>query len=134
MVEGNALELVFTYLDSNVTSDVRLIFEGLRVRAERLICGSVPSTCIYLMNCLFQFLTSLLCHKRISAQFIQSNGIQCMLTVPRPSMASTAVAVNLYYMAYFEDAMELVRDLSCLQTASVLNYHLFLFRSAACRW
>lgn len=31
MVEGNALELVFTYLDSNVTSDVRLIFEGLRV-------------------------------------------------------------------------------------------------------
>ncbi len=57
---------------------------------------------------LFQYLAALLCHKKFALEFIQEGGVERLLTVYRPSVAATGVSMCLYYLAYFEDAMERV--------------------------
>ncbi|XP_074658215.1 DDB1- and CUL4-associated factor 1-like [Tubulanus polymorphus] len=102
MLEHNALELVFTFTDLKRNSDVRLAFEALK------------------------FLASLLCHKKFSIEFIAEGGVRRLLRVQRPSVAATGVSMCLYYLSYFEDAMERV----CLLPETVLddlvNYVLWL--------
>lgn len=56
----------------------------------------------------WQYLASLLCHKKVAIEFINMGGLQKLLSVPRPSLAATGVSVCLYYLAYSEDAMEWV--------------------------
>jgi HIV-1 Vpr-binding protein len=56
-----------------------------------------------------QYLAALLCHKRFAVDFITVGGIQRLLEVHRPSVAATGVSMCLYYLAYFDDAMERVR-------------------------
>ncbi len=55
-----------------------------------------------------QYLAALLCHKKFAIEFIQEGGVQKLLQVYRPSVAATGVSMCLYYLAYFEDAMERV--------------------------
>lgn len=55
-----------------------------------------------------QYLAALLCHKRFAVDFINVGGVQRILEVYRPSIAATGVSMCLYYLAYFEDAMERV--------------------------
>jgi len=55
-----------------------------------------------------QYLAALLCHKRFAVDFINLGGVQRLLEVYRPSVAATGVSMCLYYLAYFEDAMERV--------------------------
>ena len=57
---------------------------------------------------LFQYLASLLCHKKFTVEFIQCGGVQRLLEVHRPSVAATGVSMCLYYLAYFDDSMERV--------------------------
>ena len=57
---------------------------------------------------LFQYLASLLCHKKFATEFVTHNGVQRLLEVPRPSVAATGCSMCLYYLAYNEDAMERV--------------------------
>ena len=64
-----------------------------------------------------QYLASLLCHKKFAVEFIQQNGIQCLLSVRRPSRAATGVSLCLYYFASFEHSMERV----CLLPSGVLS-------------
>ncbi|ELU17976.1 hypothetical protein CAPTEDRAFT_202659, partial [Capitella teleta] len=90
--EHNALELICFYMDLKQNPDVRLAFEALR------------------------YLASLLCHKKFAVEFINCGGVQRLLSVPRPSVASTGVSMCLYYLAYFEDTMERV----CLLPHKVL--------------
>ena len=56
----------------------------------------------------FQYLASLLCHKKFATEFVTHNGVQRLLEVPRPSVAATGCSMCLYYLAYNEDAMERV--------------------------
>lgn len=63
------------------------------------------------ISCLLQYLAALLCHKKFTAEFIQVGGVQLLLKVPRPSVAATGVSMCLYYLAYFEEAMERVCQL-----------------------
>ena len=58
-----------------------------------------------------QYLASLLCHKKLTAEFIHRGGVQRLLEVHRPSVAATGVSMCLYYLAYFEDSMERVCQL-----------------------
>jgi len=53
-------------------------------------------------------MAALLCHKRFAVDFINVGGVQRLLEVYRPSVAATGVSMCLYYLAYFEDAMERV--------------------------
>ena len=55
-----------------------------------------------------QYLAALLCHKKFAVEFIQEGGVERLLEVYRPSVAATGVSMCLYYLAYFEDAMERV--------------------------
>ena len=55
-----------------------------------------------------QYLAALLCHKRFAVDFIAAGGVLRLLEVHRPSVAATGVSMCLYYLAYFEDAMERV--------------------------
>lgn len=85
MYNGGILDLIYTYLMPEVASrDIRLTFEALRL------------------------LANLLCHRCVYLEFVEQDGLQSVLKVPRPSVAATAVSVVLYYTAYFEDAMERV--------------------------
>jgi len=60
----------------------------------------------------WQYLAALLCHKRFAVDFINVGGVQRLLEVYRPSVAATGVSMCLYYLAYFEDAMERVSGAS----------------------
>lgn len=62
----------------------------------------------YYFFVLFQYLASLLCHKKFATEFVTHNGVQRLLEVPRPSVAATGCSMCLYYLAYNEDAMERV--------------------------
>lgn len=88
----HVMELLFYYIDLQKNKDVRLAFEALK------------------------YLAALLCHKRFAVEFITAGGIQKLLNVHRPSVAATGVSMCLYYLAFFEDAMERV----CMSQQQVL--------------
>ena len=69
------------------------------------------------MHYLLQYLAALLCHKKFAIEYITLGGVERLLEVPHPSVAATGVSMCLYYMAYFEDAMERV----CLLSNQVLK-------------
>ena len=75
---------------------------------------------LLLLFVLFQYLASLLCHKKFATEFVTHNGVQRLLEVPRPSVAATGCSMCLYYLAYNEDAMERV-NICVSYTVSV--YH-----------
>ena len=101
-IDSGVLDIISTYLNVKVTKDTRLAFEALRFQA------------------------GLFCHKRLVMEWVCTGGIQKLLSIPRPSIASTAVANVLYYIGCDEDCMEKV----CLLPPSVLenliNYSLWL--------
>lgn len=99
--ENDALNLILRYANVRETREARLAFEALK------------------------YLSSLLCHKKFSIEFINNKGLevsvlpykrtrqiciliffQCLLEVPRPSIAATGVSICLYYLGYCEEAME----------------------------
>ncbi|PSN42103.1 DDB1- and CUL4-associated factor 1 [Blattella germanica] len=100
--EHNALELVLKYTDLRESKDSRLAFEALK------------------------YLAALLCHKKFSIEFINMKGLQILLKVPRPSVAATGVSICLYYLAYCEDAMERVCQLSHHIITDLVKYALWL--------
>lgn len=64
-----------------------------------------------------QYLASLLCHKKFAVEFVELSGVQRLLEIKRPSLASTGVSICMYYLAYNEDTMERI----CLQPEWVLK-------------
>ncbi|RUS87998.1 hypothetical protein EGW08_004276 [Elysia chlorotica] len=84
ILEHNAMDLIFHYIDLSINKDVRLAFEALR------------------------FLSVILCHKKFAAEFINRGGVQRLLKIHRPSIAATGVSLCFYYITYFEDATERV--------------------------
>ncbi|XP_069696548.1 DDB1- and CUL4-associated factor 1 isoform X2 [Periplaneta americana] len=100
--EHNALELILKYTDLRESKDSRLAFEALK------------------------YLAALLCHKKFSIEFINMKGLQILLKVPRPSIAATGVSICLYYLAYCEDAMERVCQLSHHIISDLVKYSLWL--------
>lgn len=100
--EHRALDLILNYLNIRETRDSRLAFEALK------------------------YLAALLCHKKFSLEFIQVNGLQKLLSVPRPSVAATGVSICLYYVAYCEDAMERVFLLPSNVVRDLVKYALWL--------
>ncbi|GFY71289.1 hypothetical protein TNIN_116862 [Trichonephila inaurata madagascariensis] len=92
IVEEKALPLIMKYIDLNQNSDVRLAFEALK------------------------YLASLLCHKKIAIEFLNTGGLQLLLKVPFPSVAATGVSICLYYLAHIEEAMEKI----CFSLSSLI--------------
>ncbi|XP_062610768.1 DDB1- and CUL4-associated factor 1-like [Saccostrea cucullata] len=100
--EHNAMDLVFFYMDLRKNSDIRLAFEALRYTAN------------------------LLCHKKFAIEFLTMQGVQRTLQVPRPSVAACGVSLCIYYLSYFEDAMERVCQLPDETLAELVSYTLWL--------
>ncbi len=65
----------------------------------------------------FQYLSALLVHRKFALEFVARSGMEFLLGIYRSSMASAAVSLCLYYIAYNEDVMEKV----CLLSATVLD-------------
>ncbi|KAF7253096.1 hypothetical protein EG68_07325 [Paragonimus skrjabini miyazakii] len=103
MYNGGILDLIYTWVSPEVASrDIRLTFEALRL------------------------LGNLMCHRCVYMEFVEKNGLQAVLKVPRPSVAATAVSIVLYYTAYFEDAMERVCQLPSAELTEMIKYALWL--------
>ncbi|GFS09654.1 protein VPRBP [Elysia marginata] len=102
ILEHNAMDLIFHYIDLSVNKDVRLAFESLR------------------------FLSVILCHKKFAAEFITRGGIQRLLKIHRPSIAATGVSLCFYYITYFEDATERLCNLPEHILSEVVSYNLWL--------
>ncbi|XP_018331272.1 DDB1- and CUL4-associated factor 1 isoform X2 [Agrilus planipennis] len=100
--ENNALELILCYVNVRETKEARLAFEALK------------------------YLAALLCHKKFSIEFIHCKGLECLLEVPRPSIAATGVSICLYYLGYCEEAMERVCLLPKYIVNSLVKYALWL--------
>lgn len=77
-----------------------------------------------------QYLAALLCHKRFAVEFITAGGIQKLLNVHRPSVAATGVSMCLYYLAFFEDAMERVGG----QISTDIFFEVFVRSYRACKY
>ena len=100
--EHKALDLIMHYIDYSKNKDVRLAFEATK------------------------FLAALLCHKKFAVEFITIGGVEKLLDIPRPSIAATGASMCLYYLAYFEDAMERVCLLPHLVLNKLVNFVLWL--------
>lgn len=100
--EHNALSLILHYTNIRETKETRLGFEALK------------------------YLAALLCHKKVSIEFINMGGLKALLEVPRPSVAATGVSICLYYLAYCEDAMERVCLLPHYIVSDLVSYALWL--------
>ncbi|XP_054275283.1 protein mahjong-like isoform X2 [Macrosteles quadrilineatus] len=100
--EKNALDLILQIMNLRDSRNSRLSFEALK------------------------YLAALLCHKKFSIEFINMQGLQRLLEVPRPSIAATGVSICLYYLAYCEDAMERVCLLPHHILADLVSYSLWL--------
>ncbi|XP_071960709.1 DDB1- and CUL4-associated factor 1-like [Antedon mediterranea] len=101
-LENDILSILFHYLNIEKTKDVRLTLEGLK------------------------YLASLLCHKKFASEFVERGGVQCLLNVPRPSVAATGVAMCIYYLAYNTDAMERICLLPSPVFSDLISYGLWL--------
>ncbi|XP_014100359.2 protein mahjong isoform X2 [Bactrocera oleae] len=100
--EHRAMQLVFGYLENLDRRDTCLAFEALR------------------------YLASLLCHKKFALEFIAHGGLELLLKVPRPSIAATGVSINLYYLAYCEEAMERMCSMPRTVIVELVHYALWL--------
>ncbi|KAF5303319.1 hypothetical protein FQA39_LY10058 [Lamprigera yunnana] len=100
--ENNVLELILNYVNIKETKEARLAFEALK------------------------YLAALLCHKKFSIEFIQGKYLECLLDVPRPSIAATGVSICLYYLGYCEEAMERVCLLPKYVVSKLVKYALWL--------
>ncbi|KAK3101991.1 hypothetical protein FSP39_007955 [Pinctada imbricata] len=100
--EYNVLEMIYYYIDLRKNTDVRLAFEALK------------------------YVATLLCHKKFAIEFLQTGGVQRLLQVLRPSIAATGVSLCLYYLSYFEDAMERHKCLTLWRIVSHYSYTLWL--------
>ncbi|EFA04458.2 Protein mahjong-like Protein [Tribolium castaneum] len=100
--ENDALSLVLKYVNVRATKEARLAFEALK------------------------YLAALLCHKKFSIEFIQMDGLEALLEVPRPSISATGVSICLYYLGYCEEAMERVCLLPKYMITSLVKYALWL--------
>ena len=74
-------------------------FYGLMSASSELVCYD-------LLYCV-QFLSGLLCHRRLAAKFVlNSEGLRGLVSVVRPSVAATAVSMCLFYIACCRDVFE----------------------------
>ncbi|XP_055838822.1 protein mahjong isoform X1 [Episyrphus balteatus] len=102
------------------------VFEN---KTMQLICGYIKNldkrdTCLAFEA--LKYLASLLCHKKFALEFISHGGLQLLLKVPRPSIASTGVSITLYYLAYCEDAMERICTMPQAIITELVKYALWL--------
>lgn len=99
--EGNALDLLFDYIDLEKTKDVRLTFDALK------------------------YLTSLLVHRKFALEFMEKDGIRALLRLPKTSLASVGVVTCFYYIAYSNDVMELLCQMDDAVVDECIQYVLW---------
>lgn len=104
--EQNAMQLIYGYIENLEQRDTCLAFEALK------------------------YLASLLCHKKCALEFITHGGLERLMRVPRPSIASTGVSIAMYYLAYCEDAMERICLMSQRAVSEVVTYAMWLLGSS----
>lgn len=85
MYDAGVMKYIYLFMQPKYSSrDIRITFDALRL------------------------LSNLLCHRCIHLEFVESEGLELLMEVPRPSVASSVVSLVLYYAAYIEDAVERV--------------------------
>lgn len=101
--EHNVLSMILKTIALNRNNDVRLAFDALKV-----ICMMFNSLYFLTFIFYFQYLASLISHKKFALEFVNSGGVQSLLQVYRPSLAANAVSLCLNCIAYHDDVMEKV--------------------------
>lgn len=100
--ENNTMPLILDAINFDFNPDVRLVFEALK------------------------YLASLFCHKKFALEFLNHNGMQCLLDVNRRSVAASAVSLCLYYIASHDDIMEKICCLPDHVLCDLVSYLLWL--------
>lgn len=100
--EHNAIDIIFSFLESVDPKDLCLAFEALK------------------------YLASLLCHKKCCIEFLSRHGLQKLLKLPRASTVATGIAIALYYIAYCEEAMERICAMPPRLISELVTYALGL--------
>ncbi|XP_023161993.1 protein mahjong isoform X2 [Drosophila hydei] len=99
---NNVMTLIFGHLEELDRRDTCLAYEVLK------------------------YLASLLCHKKFALEFISRGGLELLLNVPRPSLATTGVSIAIYYLAYCEDAMERICSMPRPLISNLVRYALWI--------
>lgn len=73
-----------------------------------------------------EFLSSLFCYNKLAMKFIELDGIQNLLLVPRPSMGSTGVAFCLYQLAYRKEVIEKICQPVSELSKEIVKYAIWL--------
>jgi len=66
---------------------------------------------------------------KVAIDFIQSNGLDYIIQVPKGSRAAAAVSVCLYYLAFNNDAMERLNQYPEYKLDRVVDYTLDLIET-----
>ena len=74
---------------------------------------------------LLHFITTI----KVAIDFIQSNGLDYIIQVPKGSRAAAAVSVCLYYLAFNNDAMERLNQYPEYKLDRVVDYTLDLIET-----
>lgn len=100
--EQNAIDIIFGFLDNESLINSNIIFEALK------------------------YVASLLCHKKFCLEFLNKNGLQKILKLPKLSTIATGTAIALYYIAYCEEAMERICSMQPALVSELMEYILGL--------
>ena len=76
-----------------------------------------------------KLLSSLLCHSKVAVDFVESDGLDVLIQVPKGSRAAAAVSVCLYYLAYNNDVMERLARSPAEKLRRVVEYTLDLIET-----
>ncbi|CAG0915066.1 unnamed protein product, partial [Notodromas monacha] len=102
VLKQNLTQLVLKYVDVSANKNGRLAFEACRN------------------------LSAQMCHKKVATDFLQMDGLQKLLNVPRPSVVATGVGYCLYYLASSADAVEKICQLPEEIIERLFRYGLWL--------
>ncbi|XP_065215830.1 protein mahjong isoform X2 [Planococcus citri] len=102
IVEKNALSLILQIINRKNWQNARLTFEALR------------------------YLAAILCHKKFAIEFVNMQGLQKLLEVPRIGISATGVSICFFYLAHCEDSMEKICLLPSHVISKLIKYGLWL--------
>ncbi|XP_029345725.1 DDB1- and CUL4-associated factor 1-like [Acyrthosiphon pisum] len=85
----------------------------------------------FLSHASLKYLAVLLCHEKIATKFIDAQGLQKLLLIPKSSILSNGVSICFNYLSYCEDAMERICLLSQPVLIDLVKYGLWMLECSS---
>ena len=109
-MKNNILKLLLNYISiTNVNTPI--IFDLIRVTihlvlAVQYLCAPMIVPHLICYKSPFQYLSSLLCHKKFASEFMHYDGLNLLMGLPYNERAYTGVSICFYALVFHAGDME----------------------------